>query len=242
MTAAEFLQQKKEHFRKCEKAWGLSFRAKHRLAAALTHSSYRHETLKVDLEDFERLEFFGDAVLNFVVSEKLYAVFPEADEGFLSRLRSILVSKRVLMKVADSLRLNRHVLLGKSAQKQSKRDQGKILADTVEALIAAVYFDRGLEKTRSFILRHYAPFLTVRYLQRLNVNPKSQLQEWVQKYYRALPRYEFELKNGGFVVWARAGESARAKGEGHSKKEAEERAARKLLALLKKKTPLKGLA
>lgn len=134
------------------------------------------------------------------------------------------------------------MLLGKSAQKQSKRDQGKILADTVEALIAAVYFDRGLEKTRSFILRHYAPFLTVRYLQRLNVNPKSQLQEWVQKYYRALPRYEFELKNGGFVVWARAGESARAKGEGHSKKEAEERAARKLLALLKKKTPLKGLA
>jgi ribonuclease-3 len=236
MTTAEFLKQKKEHLRKCEKAWGLSFKAKHRLAAALTHSSYRHETLKVDLEDFERLEFFGDAILNFVVSEKLYEVFPAENEGFLSKLRSILVSKRILMKVADSLRLNRHVLLGKSAQKQPKRDQGKILADTVEALIAAIFFDRGLEKTRLFILRHYAPFLNVRYLQRLSANPKSQLQEWVQKYYRALPQYECESKNGGFIVWAKAADAARAKGEGHSKKEAEERAARKLLTLLKRKT------
>lgn len=108
-----------------KKALGVTFRSNRFLLSALTHPSYRNENACPDLEDFDRLEFFGDSLLNFVVCRRLYQKFPDADEGLLSRLRSILVSRKVLSRVAVKMGLPRLIRLGKSLHQQKKPGQVK---------------------------------------------------------------------------------------------------------------------
>lgn len=235
-TVKRLLSERKTSLSAFERIIGLSFRKKSLLLASLAHPSYRHETPKLDLEDFERMEFLGDAVLNFVVSEALYQRFPEADEGLLSQQRSVLVSKKILARTAVRIGLPSYLLVGRSEKKRPQREKEKIFADSMEAVIAAVFFDRGLDRATQVIRRLFKRYLAAGYLTRLKMSPKNLLQEWVQKNFKTLPQYQCEMKDGHFVVWAYVPHKGRAKAEGHNKKEAEEKAARLLLALLKKKS------
>lgn len=221
--------------RRAEKKWGISFKKKSLLLAALIHPSYRHEAPAPKLDDFERLELFGDAILNFAVTRKLYTAFPDANEGLLSQHRSALVSKKILARVASRMALADFILLGRSQAHTTRHEKAKILADTLEAIIAAIFFDRGLKAAETFILKHLSPYVDVRYLARTGVSPKNILQEWLQKRHHVLPQYHSEMKDGRFIAWAEAPAKGKAKGEGRSKKDAEEKAARALLRMLKKR-------
>ncbi len=173
-----------------QKKFHLRFRNQELQDAALFHPSYRNENSpRPELENFDRLEFFGDAILNYVICRKIFKVFPDSDEGMLSRLRSILVSRRILSRISKELRLIKFIRLGKSLQNQPEFLKSKIFADTLEALIAAYYFDQGFEKTEKFILKCFSGYFDAKKLLRLDPNPKSTLQELSQKYWQKLPLY-----------------------------------------------------
>lgn len=203
--------------------------------AALTHPSFRNENRTEALEDFDRLEFLGDALLNKVVCQRLYTEFPDADEGMLSKLRSILVSRRVLSRIAAKLKLQKWLRLGKSLEQAFKTSfKVKLLTDTVEALFAAVYFDLGQNKTETFIEAHYEEYFDARKLFRLDPNPKSTLQEFTLKKWQKLPEYRHSFSRRGVKTTVSAGRSRKATAFAKNKKESELKAACELLRQLKK--------
>ena len=220
--------------KKGTKIFGVSFDNRQWLDAALIHPSYRNETrCGPEFENFDRLEFLGDSILNFVVCRKLYKLFPEADEGGLSRLRSILVSRKILFRVARELGLSKHILLGKSLKRQKEFLKAKIFADALEALLAALYFDQGFEKTEKFILKHFAPFFDAKKLLRLDPNPKSTLQELVQRHWQKLPVYNLEPAGPRFKSTVHVHPATQAAALGRNRQEAEEKAARLLIRILR---------
>jgi len=197
--------------------------------AAFCHPSYRHEGAHVDLESFDRLEFLGDAILNYVICIKIYALFPKASEGELSRLRSILVSRKILCRVARDIRLGKLLRLGKSLKRQPHPPRDKVLADSFEALIAAIFFDAGLSKAEFFILRHFKPYLNAKRLFRLDPNPKSSLQEFCQKHWQILPLYRNEMRDGRVETEISIADRWKVRAHGTTRRQAEEKAARLLL-------------
>lgn len=216
------------------KILGIPFRKPELLHAALFHPSYRNENaLERKYQNFDRLEFFGDAILNFVICRRLYDLFPEADEGMLSKLRSILVSRRILARIAKELKLPAFIRLGRSLQKQQLFMKSKIFADSFEALIAAVYFDKGFAKTSLFILKHFEPYFDAKKLFRLDPNPKSTLQELVQKHWQKLPLYESEVNEKGVVTTVSIGRARAASASARTRRDSEEKAARLLLRQLR---------
>jgi len=227
-------QEEKKLLRDCEAALGVVFRAKRLLLSALVHPSFPHP-VKHTLEDFERMEFLGDSILNLVTSMQLYNQFEQATEGSLSQFRAACVSRKILAKAARRLKLDRFVRLGKGEQNLPESGKDKILADSFEAIIAAIYFDRGLRTAREFILRHLESFMSPASLNRRKHSPKNLLQEWVQKHYKALPKYQVRPTKTGFAATALIKGKQQATAEGHSKKEAQEKAARLLLKKLKQK-------
>lgn len=212
---------------------GLVFSNPKLLEAALTHPSYRNEHPHLRLPDFDRLEFFGDAILNYVICCKLIEAFPEANEGVLSRFRSTLVSGKVLARVAQELGLRRFIHLGRGLAKEKGSQQSKVLADALEALIAAVYEDQGLSPAREFILKHLGSYCNPRRLLRLDPNPKSTLQELAQKQWKKLPIYSWKATRQGIRVEVRIGRKYRLAVTGKSRRELEEKAARELLRKLR---------
>ncbi len=217
-----------------KKIFGIVFRKPAYLQAALYHPSYRNENvLGRSYENFDRMEFFGDAILNFVVCQKLYEIFPEADEGMLSKLRSILVSRRILARIAKELKLPRHMHLGKSLQKQEIYLKTKLYADVFEALIAAFYFDQGFNRTREFILKHFKSYFDAKKLFRLDPNPKSTLQELVQKHWQKLPVYESRQTDKGTETVVAITRTRKAAAVARTRRESEEKAARLLLRKLR---------
>ncbi len=213
-----------------KKTLGLNFRGAEWVESALTHPSFRNENGKITgLFDFDRLEFFGDSILNFCICRKLYALFPEANEGLLSRLRSILVSRKILARIAREMKLYSVVRLGKSIQSQPLAAKSKILADTFEALLAAWYFDRGLPAAEKFILKNFRDYFNVKRLFQLDPNPKSTLQELCQKEWQKLPLYSGEITSEGFKSTVSLGKIRKATAVGRTRQESEEKAARYLV-------------
>ena len=197
-----------------------------RFEEALTHASFANE---VGVLDNQRLEFLGDAVLGLCVSEMLGEAHPDADEGMLTRMRSALVNAEALAAWARRVDLGSCVALGRGATLGSEREQTNVLADTAEALVAAVYEARGLAAARALVrdivgeLLERAPSLGVR-------DPKSALQERVQARGLAPPTYRVVEVRGApheqvFVVEAMVGGDAAGRGEGRSKRLAERAAA-----------------
>lgn len=213
------------------KIFNVRFRKPSLLEAALRHPSYRNENpgSAKSLEDFDRLEFFGDTILNFVICRKLYEIFPEADEGVLSRLRSILVSRKILARVARSLGLPQKIKLGRSLRHQQDFLKVKIFADALEALIAGLYLDQGFEKTERFILRHFKNYFDAKKLFRLDPNPKSTLQELVQKHWQKLPVYASEITPRGVKTAVSITRNRQAEAVARTRRESEEEAARLLI-------------
>ncbi len=204
------------------------------LAQALTHPSFANERKAHGAEDYQRLEFLGDAVLQVFVSEALVLRHPTAREGQLSLMRAKLVSTDALAAFARSLDLGSALSMGKGADAAGERDQPSILADAVEAVIGAVYLDRGHDAARALV-----ETILGRAEVEAGRDPKSELQERVQGLGGSSPRYELLATTGPdhrpeFVVRVDALGRALGEGRGRSKKMAEQEAARQgLLALAK---------
>lgn len=205
------------------------------LRVALSHSSYANESGGVSNE---RLEFLGDAVLNLALAEFLYRRFPERDEGELSKIRAVVVSRPVLAQVARRLGLGEHLLLGRGEELAGGRERPSILAAALEALFGAVFLSHGYEEARGLAERLLGPEAR-RYAAERSPDYKSLLQELGQRRYGALPAYEVVQSEGPehkkvFTVSVELGGS-RAVGRGRSKKEAEQAAAKRLYLDLEEK-------
>lgn len=214
---------------------GYPIKNKDLIRAALTHPSYRNTRPEETYSAcFQRLEFFGDAVLNFYIVRRLYKLFPDANEGLMSKLRSILVSRKLLSKIAKKIKLYQFLFLGKREQEEAEIVKDKIMADAFEALIAAIFFDLGQAKTEKFLEKYFKPYLNQKKLFLLDPNPKSTLQELTQKQYHLLPQYSNSMhKNNLFTVVVSLQGKLRTKGAGRNMREAEANAASLLIAKLK---------
>ncbi len=226
----------------------LSYRFSDRglLEHALTHRSRAHEDASGGVADNESLEFLGDAVLGLVIADLLFREFPEHDEGWKSKLKATLVSAPTLARLGEQLDLGVYLLLGRGEEKSGGRRKPSLLADTFEAVIAAIYLDGGLSAAAAFIEARFRPALDdVRArgaLDTVSVDAKSALQEWLQGRGRPLPEYRLVAEAGPdhrkvFTVDVRAGGDEIARGEGRSKKEAEQQAARRALEVLDPTSP-----
>lgn len=212
----------------------LRFKNAKLLGAALHHPSYRNEnTSQKFCDDFDRMEFFGDTVLNFVICRKLYKTFPQADEGLLSRLRSILVSRKILSRIAREIGFTKQLKLGRGLAEQDDFSKAKIYADGFEAYIAAHYFDQGLERTEKFLLKCFHGYFDIKKLFRLDPNPKSTLQELSQRHWQKLPTYESQPAEGGVFTVVSINRLKKAKALGRNRQESEENAARLLIRRLR---------
>ena len=199
------------------------------LRTALTHSSYANEH---HCESNERLEFVGDSVLGMVVADRLYRRFPGLSEGRMTRLRAELVCERSLFEVASGLGLGGHLLLGRGEETSGGRSRHSILADCVEAVIAAIYLDGGLERARSFIDAHILSKLSD--ADGASHDYKTELQERIQQTPGRAVSYELAGESGPdhakrFTAAVLIGGRRAGSGEGRSKKEAEQMAAKAAL-------------
>ena len=219
-----------------EKALGVDFRDRELLRRALTHRSYAHEACIPPDATFERLEFLGDAVLDVVVSDHLYRSYPELNEGELTRIRSNLVNTGSLAQTARELGIGDHVLLSREEGADGGGEKVSIIADAMEALIGAVYLDRGLEEAGRMCLRLLARRIEEAVSGTLDHDFKSRLQETVVKQRGILPRYRLREEGPDhrktFHAAMYIANEKMGKGSGSSKKEAEQAAARQALERL----------
>lgn len=200
------------------------------LEEALTHSSYAAEN--PGYTHNERLEFFGDSVLKFVISEYLLERFPGYDEGKLSEIRAVLVSGKTLAEVADRYKLGRYILTGRRVSLKPS-----ILAGAMEAVLGAIYLDSGLMQVQNLIIRLFGAQATAVDRDDVKENYKAQLQEWTQSRAEGIPIYAVVSMEGPahdpiFSVSVSVGEKVAGNGSGHSKKDAEQSAARDALVNL----------
>jgi ribonuclease III len=215
------------------------------LLEAVTHSSFIQEAA-AGARDNEQLEFLGDAVLNFLVSVHLANVFPESAEGKLSRARASLVGAAHLAKVAARLELGNFLRLGRGEEKTGGRSKAALQVDALEALLAAIYRDGGLEAARAFVERFILPEdVSASAAKLFSVDYKSALQEHLQGERLAPAEYRVVDEAGPehqktFTVEVVAGDKAIARGRGASKKAAEQQAAQTLLERLGKRPVFNG--
>ncbi len=225
---------------KLEATIGHSFANRDLLRKALTHRSVasEHQQKQIPREDNERMEFLGDAVLGFLVSEALLTQHTDLPEGQLSKIKSRIVSASHLFQVAISIDLGDALILGRGEDLSGGRKKKALLSDALEALIAALYLDGGIEVTRRFILNYVISHEQV-FDETANEkgDAKSALQELTQSLKLPLPRYHV-LKESGpdhrklFTVEVRVGKDFQATGEDGSKKSASQIAARLVLEKL----------
>jgi ribonuclease-3 len=227
-----------QEFDALEARVGYRFRDRGLLEHALTHKSKAHEDPSGGVTDNESLEFLGDAVLGLVVSDALFRAFPTYSEGQKSKIKANLVSTACLAEMADHLGLGDHMILGRGEDKTGGRRKHALLADTCEALIAAIYLDGGLEPARAFLMRELASGIEdARQPGYFGRDHKSRLQERLQSLGRPLPSYRVAGEAGPdhrklFHVEVIVGNEILAQGMGRTKKEAEQEGARLALAAL----------
>jgi ribonuclease III len=216
---------------------GYIFKQESLLYEALTHRSFSQTHEDTNAKHNERLEFLGDAVLGLVISESLVAIFPTFTEGELSKLKAGLISRATLARAAGLLQLGQWLRLGRGEEVSSGREKHSLLANALEALIGAVYLDGGLEAARAFISRVLAAeFSDLRDSPELSGGGdwKSRLQEWVHKHEGTSPQYRLVQESGPdhqkvFAITVEIRGNVLGRGEGRTKKEAEQHAAEQAL-------------
>jgi len=216
---------------------GVSFKDLSLLEQAMIHSSYINENHGLVSDSNERLEFLGDAILGFIIAEELYQDFPDLTEGEMTKLRSVLVCRDTLAHVARAIKLGDYLYLGKGEEASGGRHKPANLTGALEAVIAAVFFDRGLSITTEFVLRLLGEELKKAVKQGAEIDYKSQLQELIQSRHRLTPNYRLIEEAGPdhdkmFTVEVMAGEAVLGRGSGKSKKLAEIEAAHSALKQL----------
>ncbi len=222
---------------KLEQVLAITFKDKQLLLTALRHRSYINEYKNRHLASNERLEFLGDAVLEFVTTDFLYKAYQNYPEGDLTNIRAAIVCTQNLAQANRQLKLNQFFLLGKGEKSQGGNNNDNLLADLFEAVIGAIYLDRGLTVTAEFIRKNLLSNLP----KKINLDqvkgPKSLLQEKSQRRYKFTPEYKILTEsqvgpNHHFEVGVYIGNKLLAKGSGPSKKTAQEKAAQKGLEII----------
>ncbi len=217
---------------------GITFSDIALLQQAFVHTSYLNENPDFPLGDNERLEFLGDACLNLVVAETLFRQFPGASEGELTRMRVSLIRTETSAQVAAALKLGDYLYLGKGEDIRGVRDQQSTLDDTYEALIGAIFLDRGFDAARSFIMKTIGHQFESIILNGASTNYKAMLQEFTQAEFKQLPVYHLVESSGPdhdkiFTVTVRLADEILGTGIGKTKRAAEMEAARYALDRLK---------
>jgi ribonuclease-3 len=219
-----------------DKRLSLEFSDSLLLHRALTHRSYLNENPQA-IEDNERLEFLGDAVLDFVVGAWLYVHFPEKSEGELTRLRAALVRTERLAIFAEDVELGRAIRLGKGEEESGGRTRPAMLCAAFEALMGALYLDAGIERVTDFVEPLLDRAIVDIQREHGDIDSKSQLQEWVQGQGYSAPAYKIVNESGPdhdkeFVVEVTVNGEAISRGEGKNKQKASKVAARRALDIL----------
>ena len=222
------------HIGEFEATIGYVFADKSNAVLALTHSSFANESKNEKIKSNERLEFLGDSILSFVISENIYSKFPSLTEGEMTKVRASIVCEPSLMKCANNINLGKYLLLGKGEEFTGGRTRISILSDAFEAVIGAIFIDGGMEKAKIFICKNME-HLVGHSVSGLTFNDyKTILQEIIQKSGEKKISYEIVAEKGPdhsklFISQVRIADEVKGTGEGKSKKEAEQNAAKAAL-------------
>ncbi|HLF86671.1 MAG TPA: ribonuclease III [Nitrospiria bacterium] len=221
-----------------EEILSYKFRNMDLLIEAITHKSFLNELKSKKRKDNERLEFLGDAVLDLVMSEYLIGYHVDLPEGELSKMKARIVSKPTLSRVATRLQIGNYLLLGKGEEHTHGRNKSSLLADSLEAIIAAIYLDGGLEAAKEFLLDKFEEEMKELFKPELSFDYKTELQEICQQDFETLPSYSITGEHGPdhqkvFEVELTIKDRLFGRGSGKSKKEAEQMAAKEALERLK---------
>ncbi len=226
-----------KQLKQLERQLKIKFKKKNLLNQALSHRSFGYEKYrgKKDFEANEELEFLGDAVLGLIISEFFYRRFPNSGEGKLSRFRANIVNRNVLYPKALSLNLDKFLLISRSEEKSGGRKRAGLLADTLEALIGAIYIDGGFKKAKQFVLNNFKEELEKAGSPQYCQDFKSLLQEFIQRKYKIIPHYKVVATEGPdhrkiFSVSVEFKGEIFGRGKGLSKKEAEQQSAKAALS------------
>lgn len=223
-------------FSKLEQRLGIFFENKKILIEAFCHRSYLNEHPDFPYSHQERLEFLGDAILEAIVTEFLFKNFLQKGEGELTCWRAALVNSKMLAKVAKDLGFEEFLLLSKGEEKETGKARQKILANTFEAFLGALYLEKGIEFCKNFVEKNLLKYLPEVIEKGLFKDPKTMLQEQIQAKLKITPTYKV-LREWGpehakhFEVGVFVGQKLIATGQGTSKQEAEEEAAKKALEI-----------
>jgi ribonuclease-3 len=232
-------KEEKRNLEALNEKLGYTFQETDLLEEAFSHSSYVNERPDLGLKDNERLEFLGDAVLDLAISHILMSLFDVANEGDLSKYRASVVNEKGLVQIAKTLGLGDYIHLGKGEELTLGREKPSILANTLEALIGAIYLDAGFSKTKEIVHGLFESLLGKIDSGQMVNDYKSTLQEYTQELYKVRPQYLLldergPAHNKTFRVALRLNGEIMAEGEGRSKKEAEQQAAKETYFCLKK--------
>ncbi len=224
-------------FSEFEKTSGVLFKDKNILKTAFTHRSYLNENANTGVEHNERLEFLGDAVLELIVTDFLFAKYKDEPEGMLTSYRAALVNATIIAEIAQTLGMNDYLLLSKGEAKDTGKARQYILANTFEAFLGAVYLDQGYDIAREFVTKYLLPRVDEIVSKKLWRDSKSLVQEMAQEHVGVTPAYKVIQESGPdhdkhFVVGVFFGDEEIAQGKGKSKQEGEQQAAE--AALIKK--------
>jgi len=219
-----------------EKSINISFKDAELLKQAFTHRSYLNEHKGSKMEHNERLEFLGDAVLELVVTDFLYKKFPKKSEGELTAYRSALVNSTTLATVAEKLNMNSFLLLSKGESKDTGRARQFILANTFESVLGSIYLDQGYAVSEKFVAENLFPMLDEILHTKSFIDAKSQFQEKAQEKVGITPSYKLVKETGPdhgkvFTVGVYIDGEMIATGDGKSKQDAEQEAAKKALSM-----------
>ena len=215
-----------------EKSLHYSFRDMTFLDNALTHHSFVNENLQLSIADNERLEFLGDAVLSLSVSDLISRKYPNLSEGALSKIRAALVNEKTLAQISRDLKIGEYLLLGHGEEKSGGRNKSSLLANTLEAVLAAIYLDSNFEKADNIVKILIEPFLKDEEFGYQYFDYKTILQEFCQKVYKTIPFYSTIASSGPehditFRIRLTIPGIMTQTGVGKNKKEAEKKAAQK---------------
>ena len=211
-----------------QKKISIKFKNLNYLKKSITHKSYD------PLNNYEKLEFLGDRILGFVISKKLIELYPKEKEGVLDKKLASLVNKNQCLEVAKIIGLEKFILVGNKSAKA--KVENKIIADSIEALIGAIYYDKGFEVSEKFILNIWKNFIKLS--EETIIDSKTKLQEYSLKKFKSLPIYKLVSSSGPkhkpkFSISVRLKNTKLFEGSGDSKKKAEQNAAKKLLDNIK---------
>ena len=211
-----------------QKKINIKFKNLNFLKKSITHKSYDQSN------NYEKLEFLGDRILGFVISKKLIDLYPDQKEGVLDKKLASLVNKNKCLEVAKIIGLEKFILVGNKNSKS--KVENKILADSIEALIGAIYYDKGFDIAEKFILNNWKNFINLS--KEITIDSKTELQEYSLKKFKSLPIYKLVSSSGPrhkpkFIISVKLKDTKMYDGQGESKKKAEQNAARKLLDNIK---------